>query len=99
MHKNSLTAIKAITQDGSRLSRREIILKVFEDNPESHFTDREVLKILYPWSDNLNLVRPRLTELVKDNKLEEWNSARCSVTGKTVRLVRLAKKEKQTSLF
>lgn len=72
-----------------RRDRRGIVLGLFSDNPNQSFTDREVLARIYPGSGDLNMVRPRITELIESDDLIECGSVSCPVTGKTVRECRL----------
>ena len=97
MHSNSLSAYKTITGDGSRSSRLSMILEVYQDG--RHYSDREVLQRLFPESDDLNKVRPRVSEGIQAGLLEECGSIRDGVTGKNVRLVRLKDREPQTRMF
>jgi hypothetical protein len=49
-------------------------------------TDRQVAgEMLYP---DMNCVRPRITELIKGGFLEEVGKTKCSITNKSVRLVK-----------
>lgn len=73
-----------------RRDRRGIILGLYQDSPARGFTDREVLERVYPGSGDLNMVRPRITELVDDGELIEDGRMKCPTTGKTVRVTRLA---------
>lgn len=49
-------------------------------------TDREIAYGM-GFGENLNAVRPRITELIEANRLMEVGDVRCSVTGKRVRRV------------
>jgi hypothetical protein len=82
-HRNSRAAYYGTKT--MRHDRRAIVLGLFQDNPAQAFTDREALARIYPGSGDLNMVRPRITELVESGELREVGSVRCSVTGKTVR--------------
>lgn len=97
MHANSLTAFKSITSDGSRDTRSEAILAVYASGKA--LTDRMVLNILFPGSDNLNLCRPRISEAIAKGLLEECGNCQDEVTGKNVRLVRLKDREPQLRMF
>lgn len=61
-------------------------------------TDRQVLARLFPGRDDANLVRPRLTELVKAGLLTEVGDQVDSDTGLTVRLLDVVR-EPMTDLF
>lgn len=53
-------------------------------------TDREVAREM-GFGENLNAVRPRLTELIDAHRLMEVGNVRCPVTGKTVRRVDISR--------
>lgn len=95
IRENSLYSFKKLNSDGTRLKRREMILSLFENN-DCRFTDREVLKILFPGKDDMNLVRPRINELLKDKKIEECGTV--WAMGRPVRRCRLVR-EGQINLF
>lgn len=69
MHENSLEALSNINKDGSKVKRNMEILHLFSGG--LRLTDREVLNILRPGSDDMNIFRPRLSELVQAGKLKE----------------------------
>lgn len=74
-----------------KLSRRALrILDWLELHPKK--TDREIM-IGMGFSD-MNMVRPRVTELVEARRLVEVSEKRCGVTGKTVRIVDLSLDER-----
>ncbi len=76
MHDNSLTAYRA---EEPKLSKRICaILDWLRQNGAA--TDRQV-------GENLNAVRPRISECVKDGILVEVTNAECPVTHKLVRKV------------
>lgn len=82
IHKNSVKAFKEI----SRESRYQEILDLFERRAWP-MTDRMVMGGL--GYKDMNCVRPRITELIADNKLEEVeDKQKDHVTGKTVRACR-----------
>ena len=54
--------------------------------PGPLMTDRQVKNIL--GLEDMNSVRPRITEMVKKGVLTEESSTKCPVTGKTVRVCR-----------
>ncbi len=53
-------------------------------------TDRQILEALYPDSDDMNRVRPRITELVREGRLMEAGEIEDPDTHETVRKVWLA---------
>ena len=60
-------------------------------------TDRQI-KIFLGYQE-MNAVRPRITELIKAGRLYESGSMKCRYTGKTVRVVRIARETKQMEMF
>lgn len=70
MHRNSLEALKQITKDGTKETR---LNKVFACCKVANkpLRDWDILKILFPEKEDLNLVRPRITELHMLNLLAE----------------------------
>lgn len=86
MHVNSLAAYDSGRRE--LFSARELaILDFLKSNPFGNVprTDREIMKGL-GFSD-MNSVRPRITELIKDGVLAEEGSVEDETTGKWVRLV------------
>jgi len=96
IHENSRQAIKEITTSGERKNRAEQILDIFKEYGFP-MTDRGVLMRLFPGSDNLNLVRPRITELINKGQLQEVGNVMDFKTQKQVRSVYLTKD--QMNLF
>lgn len=100
MHVNSLAAFDAGREE--LFSARELaILAFLKSNPWGNVpqTDREIMKGL--GFTDMNAVRPRITELIKDGVLTEEGSVEDTTTGKWVRLVcfnRPPKKTCQTEL-
>lgn len=84
MHDNSLATYR---EEESKLSARAqaVLDWITRVGPR---TDREIAYGM-GFGENLNAVRPRITELIESNKLMEVCSVRCPVTGKTVRKVDL----------
>ncbi len=77
--------------------RQGIILDIYKDGSQS-YTDREILRLFHgsPHAD-LNIVRPRITELLEMGLLIEKGKTTCGWTKRTVRLVGLP--EKQIEVF
>lgn len=95
LHDHSLEAYR---QERPRLSRRaEAIMDIFRAQPSRLFTDRQVLlDYCFQYgieAHDMNLVRPRLTELKDTGYLEEVGETVDRATRKTVRLLRLARNE------
>lgn len=82
VHQHSIEAYYA---EQPKLSKRAaaILEWIYKHGPK---TDREVAYGM-GFGENLNAVRPRLTELIEANKLMEVTSRKCEITGKTVRVV------------
>lgn len=98
VHSNSIDALNEITESGEKKNRTTQILSVYRR--EFHpLTDREVLGVLFPGSDNLNLVRPRITELTKTGLLRECSSVRDRITQKSVRTSEIVDGAEQITLF
>ncbi len=104
MHANSNLSLRSINNDGSKQARIEMILECYSNGRA--YSDRQILAMLYPESDDMNKVKPRITELLTYHYLkntnppiEEVGSVKCSITGKTVRLVRIKNFNAQTRMF
>ena len=83
MHENSLLAFEEQREAGHLSARQaEIYNAMFYLQTA---TDRQIMEHL-KYTD-MNAVRPRVTELVKQGKLFEAGSRLDSVTGKRVRIV------------
>ena len=95
MHENSIKSIKGINKDGTKMKRAEAIMDVFYSGLD--LTDREVLQMLKPGSDNLNYVRPRITELIDKKILVEVGNKQYQ--GRPNRITRLADRSIQQDLL
>ncbi len=82
IHPNSIKAIKVLKPGGTH--NRILQIHHMMGRP---LTDREV-KEIGKYSD-MNMCRPRLSELIEMGRLEECGSVKDVVTKKTVRLTRL----------
>lgn len=80
MHINSLTAYGTVP----KCQRKRAILNLFEDC-RCRMTDREVMERL--GYRDMNSVRPRITELIKEGALEEWGNKQDEITNRRVRVV------------
>ena len=98
MHDHSLSSHRVISRDGSLGKRTEAVLSIIKSAGRP-LTDWEVLQKFKPGSDNLNLVRPRITELHKQGKLREGPPARSNTKNCPVRTSEPAGERKQQSLF
>lgn len=87
MHANSLAAYH---ESGDELSERESAV-MGAVRQLGAATDRQI-KAHLGFTD-MNAVRPRVTELLKRGVLVEAGDTQDTVTGKTVRLVRIALRE------
>ena len=87
VHENSR---KAYHEERPKLSKRcAEIMDAFYMKPSFTHTDRWVMEFL-SYRD-MNAVRPRITELIDAGYLMEVGKIKCPVTGKTVRVVGIAK--------
>lgn len=83
VHKNS---IKTYYEERPKLSLRcGNILGIMKDGIER--TDRQIKDLL--GLPDMNNVRPRITELIKQDWLFESGVQKCKLTNKSVRLVKL----------
>lgn len=93
VHDNSIAAYRA--QERKLSARAVAVLAwVTEQGPR---TDREVAYGM-GFGENLNAVRPRITELIERGSLLEVCNVKCPVTGKTVRKVDI-RRPRQEVLF
>lgn len=83
---NSLEAWIAGNLSGNFANRKADILRWLDRNGPA--TERQIKDALQ--LEEMNYVRPRVTELVKDGVLAEAGSTKCPTTGRTVRIVMLA---------
>lgn len=81
-HKNSIKSFKELKADGRHAAILDLCRR--EARP---LTDRQIVELL-GFSD-MNSCRPRVSELVDFGYLIECGNVRDSVTGKTVRQVKL----------
>jgi len=84
MHVNSLQAYWEGKEELFSQRERDILLAV---RAKPLCTDREVMMALH--FGDMNSVRPRITELVKDGLLEEHSSVEDMTTGRPVRRLRI----------
>jgi len=91
MHENSLEAFHSLDKE----TRRRKILEVFK--ARGPMTDR--LVCLNLGFSEMNAVRPRITEMVKDNILEEITKTKDAITGRTVRVCQIMDDNPQMSLL
>lgn len=84
-HKHSATALDAQAVAGTLSKRCKSILGALRASQQP-MTDREIKDYLQ--FDDMNSVRPRITEMIRDRVLEECGSVTCPVTHLPVRLVK-----------
>jgi isopropylmalate/homocitrate/citramalate synthase len=84
IHKNSKLAYEQIKPE-LKGRRRDIYLTILQHGKK--ITDREVKDLM--GLPDMNSVRPRITELVKDGYLDEIDDVKCPVTNKTVRRINI----------
>lgn len=91
VHHNSVTAYH--TEKPKLSKRAEAVLAwITTVGPR---TDREVAYGM-GYGENLNAVRPRITELLDAGRLIEVGDVKCPVTGKTVRRVDIRRQRQGT---
>ena len=98
MHLNSLFAFKQIVSDGSLNSRLLDVLECVRNSPKP-LRDWDVLQKLFPGREDLNLVRPRLSELHESGHLEEGPVMLSHNGNRNVRTSIATNNEPQQSLF
>lgn len=86
VHKNSITSWRVFDHGTRKRNVCELLAR--SNRP---VTDRELLDEL--GGDDMNLIRPGVTELIKLGIVVECGSVVCKKTGRTVRRVRLLKQE------
>ena len=94
MHANSLAAFDEIEDE--RSARAEVIYNILL-RATSPLTDRQVAQAL-EFTD-MNMVRPRITELRDNRWVVECRSIECPVTGKQVRRVKALTAEERAGLI
>jgi transcription initiation factor IIE alpha subunit len=83
VHDNSIECYHGLNTS----ERRRMIMEVYEGGLTKVFTDREIAYAL--GTLDMNYVRPRITELIRDGFLIECGKVKDNSTGKTVRIVKL----------
>ena len=84
-HRHSAKALDAHAESGRLSERCKMILTALRAAQGGPMTDRQIKDALL--LDDMNSVRPRITEMVRDGILVEIGSTTCPVTGMTVRTV------------
>lgn len=91
VHENSIETHRELKKTGEVKRREDEIQECYLAH--GPLTDRQVLQILKPGSDDLNYVRPRITEMIRPKKpgkpklLQEVDTTIDPVTKKPVRIV------------
>ena len=62
IHKHSIETYQSIMDSGAKDSRKKAVLEIIQSNSEP-MTDYEVLQCFKSGSDNMNLVRPRISDM------------------------------------
>lgn len=84
IHANSHESFKNLSRD----KRRQRILSIYQASAGVEcFTDRQICRML--GFEDLNAVRPRISEMVKEGLLFEAGKIKDELTKTSVRLVRL----------
>ena len=86
IHRNSIQSFHEIRD--KLAGKHQAIWDAFRSTESAGLTDRMVKDML--GLEDMNSVRPRITELVKNGFLREVDQAKCPVTGKTVRICEIA---------
>ena len=86
VHAHSCEAFAAFRAEGAAGRRQRRILELA--SKRATWTDREMAEAL--GFDDLNAVRPRVTEMLADGLLVECGACQCPRSGRKVRLWRLA---------
>jgi hypothetical protein len=94
IHENSLAAFEAISDE--RCERAEVIYQLLTRALQP-VTDRDVARQL--GFTDMNMVRPRITELINNRWVIEAGSRKCAVTGKTVRTVKALNDSERAALL
>jgi len=98
MHKNSFAARRELIKSGKKKTREQMIFEVYYFHGKH--TDRGVLRRVKPGSDDMNYVRPRISEMIADKILTEDGTA--VEFGEPVRIVDIdwpLKEKQQTTLL
>ena len=99
MHEHSLAAYD---EEGPRLSHRQDEILTLMKRQAMPLTARQILRAHGRWtgrpSEDMNTVRPRITELVKLRLLYQAGKVRDIVTGKTVATFTVRAGEEQQEL-
>jgi predicted HTH transcriptional regulator len=85
-HNNSLAAHGELTSTTMSARRAAIVAWLAAHGPA---TDRQVRDALFGIAADMNMVRPRITELLDAGALRECGSVECEVTGRRVRQVKV----------
>jgi hypothetical protein len=94
--KMNSNSINAYYEERENLSRRcKQVLQAVENLGKA--TDRTIKS--YLGFEDMNAVRPRVTELIKAGQLEEAGQTKDTITNKKVRLVKLRQATPQMELF
>lgn len=86
MHQNSLNVY---TQMRDKLKGRKALIVSYFEKIKHPVTDRQCLGSLFPYTDNINMVQPRITELIGLGILREVGKHFDEATKATVRMVEL----------
>jgi|11BtaG_2_1085332.scaffolds.fasta_scaffold07458_6 hypothetical protein len=93
IHKNSKLSYEEIKH--SLGDRQRAVLEAVEYLRVA--TDRDVLN--YLCLNDMNQVRPRITELIKKGVVQEIGNVRCTTTDRQVRQIKILKEDKNQLKF
>lgn len=83
-------SINAYHEEQAKLSQRASdIIAWIRSRRGMNYTDREIKNGMFGVESDMNMVRPRITELIEIKMLQEVGETTDTVTGKTVRVVGL----------
>jgi len=92
MHNNSMESYEQCKADDKFTRLIYKIARFYDDWSPNPFTDRSCKDMMYRGGDlpfnDMNMVRPKITKLIKDGMLEECGKVKDEATKRHVRKVR-----------
>lgn len=92
MHKNSRESYEKCKEDDNFTRIVYRIARFYEERNQTAYTDREVRNRMFSCgsipNNDMNMVRPKITNLIREGFLEETGKTLDKVTDRTVRKVR-----------
>lgn len=96
VHKHSELTFR---DDSTKMNKREKDIWDYLVCRDKPMTDREIRDGLFGTTADMNMVRPRITELIKRCWIIDVGSEKCFKTHKTVRLVRAVQVSERPALL